>query len=63
MKNGRPRIGADGKPVPKNPHIDHIHVEWTKDGSQLQHLNFLELNVSEIRGGIEEITAQQSNIA
>jgi len=59
----RPFVGHYANGAPKNPHTDHIHVEWTRDGSQQERLQFLELQVSIIRGGIEEIAAYNKNIA
>jgi hypothetical protein len=53
----RPFVGAYSSGAPRNPHTDHIHVEWTRDGSQLGRLQFLELQVSIVRQGIEEISA------
>lgn len=47
----------------KNPHTDHLHVEWTRDGSQLQRLDFLELQVSIVRQGFEEVARYQQNLA
>lgn len=48
---------------PRNPHTDHIHVEWTKAGSQLEKFNYLELQVSIVRQGIEELAAYNQNRA
>lgn len=62
-RNGKALKDKQGRPVLKNPHTDHIHVEWTRDGSQMQRLAFLELQVSILRQGFEEISAQQSNLA
>jgi hypothetical protein len=53
----RPFVGTYPNGAPKNPHTDHIHVEWTRDGSQLERLQFLELQVSIVRQGIEEMAA------
>jgi hypothetical protein len=51
----RPFVGNYPHGGPRNPHTDHIHVEWTRDGSQLDRLNFLELQVSIVRQGLEEL--------
>ncbi len=59
----RPFLGTYSTGAPKNPHTDHIHVEWTRDGSQMLRLQFLELQVSILRQGIEEITAANRNTA
>jgi len=59
----RPWIGNYKGGAAKNPHTDHLHVEWTRDGSQLQRLDFLELQVSIVRQGIEEISKYQQNLA
>jgi len=53
----RPWIGHYANGAVKNPHTDHIHVEWTRDGSQVDRLNFLELQISILRQGIEEMTS------
>jgi hypothetical protein len=59
----RPWSGRYKNGAVKNPHTDHIHVEWTRDGSQLQRLDFLELQVSIVRQGIEELQTQQRHLA
>jgi hypothetical protein len=59
----RPWIGHYTNGAPKNPHTDHLHIEWTRDGSQLERLEFLELQISILRQGIEEIAKSQQNIA
>jgi hypothetical protein len=51
----RPWGGTYSNGALKNPHTDHIHVEWTRDGSQLERLNFLELEISIIRSGFEDL--------
>ena len=59
----RPWGGHYKNGAPKNPHTDHLHIEWTRDGSQLQRLDFLELQISILRQGIEEVSKAQQNIA
>ena len=59
----RPWGGYYKSGAAKNPHTDHLHVEWTRDGSQLQRLDFLELQVSIVRQGLEEIARYQKNLA
>ena len=59
----RPWSGRYKGGAPKNPHTDHLHIEWTRDGSQLQRLDFLELQVSILRQGIEEIAKYQQKMA
>jgi hypothetical protein len=59
----RPWGGHYKNGAAKNPHIDHLHVEWTRAGSQLERLQFLEIQISILRQGIEEITKSQQNIA
>ena len=53
----RPFVGNYPGGGPRNPHTDHIHVEWTRHGSQSERLRFLELQVSIVRQGIEELSA------
>jgi hypothetical protein len=59
----RPWIGHYKSGALKNPHTDHLHVEWTRDGSQLQRLDFLDLQISIVRQGIEELATQQQSLA
>ena len=49
--------------APKNPHTDHIHIEFTRAGSQLQIFKLLELKIGIIRGGLEELARNQKNMA
>jgi hypothetical protein len=46
----------------QNPHTDHIHVEFTKPGSQLTVWHLLELKVAQLRTGLEELSRAQANI-
>jgi hypothetical protein len=59
----RPWIGHYKSGGLKNPHTDHLHIEWTRDGSQLQRLDFLELQISILRQGIEDLAQQQRQFA
>jgi len=59
----RPFVGNYASGAPRNPHVDHIHVEWTRDGSQLQRLHFLEMQIAIIRQGIEEIAGYNRRMA
>lgn len=59
----RPWGGRYPNGAPKNPHTDHIHVEWTHPGSQLQHLQFLELQIAILRTGFEELARSLSTTA
>ncbi len=45
-----------------NPHTDHIHVEFTRPGSQLMVWHLLDLKVAQLRTGLEELSRAQSNI-
>jgi hypothetical protein len=51
----RPWGGHYKNGAPKNPHTDHIHVEWTRDGSLRERLAVLELEISIIRSGFEDL--------
>ena len=46
----------------QNPHTDHIHIEFTRLGSQLAVWNLLELRVAELRTGLEDLSRAQANI-
>lgn len=59
----RPFVGHYPGGGPKNPHTDHIHVEWTRSGSQQDRLQYLELQVAIVRQGIEEIAKYKRNMA
>jgi len=59
----RPWIGNYANGAPRNPHTDHIHVEWTRDGSQLERLNFLELEIAILRTGFEDLSRANQHLA
>jgi hypothetical protein len=65
IKNGGPRpwVGNYKSGAAKNPHTDHIHVEWTHDGSQLERLKFLELQIAILRSGFEDLSKSFRNLA
>jgi hypothetical protein len=42
-----------------NPHTDHIHVEFTRAGSQQQAFHLLEVKIAQLRTGLEELAAGQ----
>jgi len=46
-----------------NPHTDHIHVEFTRAGSQLSVLREIELEIAIIRTGIEDLRRGRETIA
>jgi len=58
----RPFVGNYKNGAPKNPHTDHIHIEFTRAGSQLTVFKLLELKIDNIRGGLEELARNQKNI-
>jgi hypothetical protein len=58
----RPFIGRYPHGGFKNPHTDHLHIEWTREGSQHEQLRSLELGVSIIRQGLEELAAANRGI-
>ena len=47
----------------KNPHTDHVHVEFTRAGSQLQSLDAILIDVGIIRTGYDELQAALSGFA
>lgn len=59
----RPWIGNYSNGFAKNPHTDHIHVEWTRDGSQLERLRFLGLEIATLRSGFEDLSRGLQNLA
>ena len=59
----RPFVGNYGSGAPKNPHTDPSHVEWTHDGSQLERLNFLELQIAILRTGFEDLSKSFQRMA
>ena len=46
-----------------NPHIDHVHVGFTRDGSQSSDLPLVSLRFAIIRTGLEELSAAYANRA
>jgi flagellar protein FlgJ len=46
----------------QNPHTDHIHIEFTRPGSQLTVWHLLDLKVAQLRTGLEELSRAQANI-
>jgi hypothetical protein len=58
-----PWVGDYKNGAAKNPHTDHIHVEWTRDRSQLERLNLLELQIAILREGIEDLAKSRQNTA
>ncbi len=46
----------------QNPHTDHIHVEFTKPGSQLTVWHLLDLKVAQLRTGLEDLSHSQADI-
>lgn len=48
----------------KNPHTDHIHIEFTREGSQNQQVQrTIELEIAIIRTGIEDLSKAFANMA
>jgi hypothetical protein len=43
--------------------LDHIHVEWTRDGSQFERLRFLELQIAILRTGLEDLSRNANRTA
>lgn len=51
----RPYSGA-------SPHTDHIHIEFTRTGSQGADVRAIEVEVAIIRTGLEELAQSRANI-
>jgi hypothetical protein len=62
-KGPRPFVGKYRNGALRNPHIDHIHVEFTRHGSQLKMFRVLQLRLDIIRGGLEELSGFYRTIA
>jgi hypothetical protein len=45
-----------------NPHTDHIHVEFTRAGSQLKAFRLLEMKIAQVRSGLEDLHGRQKNL-
>jgi hypothetical protein len=61
-KDGVPITDKSGKPVLKNPHTDHIHVEFTRPGSQGTCLRFLETRIGIIRSGLRTLSESHNTV-
>jgi hypothetical protein len=59
----RPFVGTYSNGALKNPHTDHIHIEWTRRGSQLRVLQFLEFQINRLRGDLEDLNKAYKNFA
>jgi len=46
-----------------NPHTDHVHVGFTRDGSQRTDFGYLLVEIGEIRTGLEEVSDSLGNYA
>jgi hypothetical protein len=46
-----------------NPHTDHIHGEFTREGSQQWVLNSINIDVAVIRSGLEDLHRGRQNLA
>jgi hypothetical protein len=47
----------------QNPHTDHIHVEFTRAGSQTRVVDFLQVKLAQLRTGVEELSQAYSPTA
>jgi hypothetical protein len=45
-----------------NPHTDHIHVEFTRVGSQQKTFHLLEMKIGQLRTGLEDLASQYTNV-
>lgn len=56
--------GGPRKYEGKNSHTDHIHVEFTRDGSQnINLINEIDVDIATIRTGMEDLMHGRENIA
>ena len=46
-----------------SPHTDHVHVAFTRAGSQRTDLGILEIRIAEIRTGLQDLSRATANIA
>jgi len=46
-----------------NPHTDHIHVEFTREGSQMSPLPAIDIDIAVIRTGLEDLGKARQNLA
>jgi hypothetical protein len=44
-----------------NPHTDHVHVAWTRAGSQKTSFPRFVLHLAELRTGLEDLAAVGTN--
>ena len=61
-------IWRSGNPVVhrytgQNPHTDHVHVGFTRNGSQQTNFPLLLLEIAILRTGLEDILRGRSNVA
>lgn len=54
-KHGQPMKDAHGRTVPKNPHTDHLHIEWTREGSQHQRLLCIQMKIGQLKSDVEDL--------
>ncbi len=47
----------------KSPHTDHIHVEFTRAGSQQSILQAIEMDIAIIRSGMEDLNKAHDSMA
>lgn len=46
----------------ENPHTDHLHVEFTRAGSQVDLLHHILIDIAIIRTGLEDLSRGRANI-
>ena len=46
-----------------NAHVDHIHVEFTREGSQAHILRAIDMDIARLRTGLEDLRKARQNIA
>jgi hypothetical protein len=56
------RVAGKRKYTGENPHTDHVHVEFTRSGSQLQTLDAILVEVGIIRSGREDLGRSLGNV-
>jgi hypothetical protein len=54
-QNGHGLRDAKGHLVLKDPHTNHLHIEWTRPGSQHNRLMAIETKLGELKSDVEDL--------